>query len=290
MAEEIWTGVRRVLAPNPSSLTGEGTNTWLIGTDAVVVIDPGPDHPGHLAAILRALGGARVEAILVTHAHHDHSALSPALARATGAPVLAFGDAVAGRSAAMARLAAAGVTGGGEGVDAGFVPDQLLSDGAVWRGAAGEVRALHTPGHMANHLCLMWEGVAFSGDHVMGWSSTIVSPPDGDLTDYMTSLDRLMAANAARLLPGHGPVVDDPAARIAALAAHRRARETEILAALGDGPQTVAEVVAAVYRDVPAALHGAAGRNVFAHLIDLHERKQVTAVPGPEVAALWSLS
>jgi hydroxyacylglutathione hydrolase len=189
----------------------------------------------------------------------------------------------------MARLAAAGLTGGGEGVDTGFAPDVVLADGAIWCGAAGEVVALHTPGHMGNHLCLVWEGVAFSGDHVMGWASSLVSPPEGDLGGYMASLDRLGAAGAARLMPGHGAVVEDPAARIAALAAHRRAREAEIIAALAAGPARVEAIVADVYRDVAPALHGAAGRNVLAHLVDLAGRSLVEAEPAPGPEAVWYL-
>lgn len=289
MAEEVWPGVRRVLAPNPSPMTERGTNTWVIGTGAVAVIDPGPDDPRHLAALMAEIGDARVEAIFVTHSHLDHSGLARALARATGAPVLGFGPSGAGRSAAMARLAAAGLAGGGEGVDAGFVPDAVLADGAVWRGAAGEVVALHTPGHMGNHVCLVWEGVAFSGDHVMGWASSLVSPPEGDLGDYMASLDRLGSVGAARLMPGHGAVVEDPAARIVALAAHRRAREAEILAVLAEGPATVEVIVAGVYRDVAPALHGAAGRNVLAHLVDLAGRNVVGAAPTPGPEAVWRL-
>ncbi len=290
MADELWPGVRRVVAGNPSPMTERGTNSWIIGSGAVVVVDPGPDLPGHLVALLAAIGGARVEAIFVTHSHLDHSGLAPALSRATGAPVLGFGPSGAGRSAAMAVLEAQGLTGGGEGIDRAFRPDGVLGNGAVWRGAAGEVRALHTPGHMGNHLCLMWEGVGFSGDHVMGWASSLVSPPEGDLGDYMVSLDRLAAAGPVRLMPGHGAVVEDPAARIAALAAHRRAREGEILAALAAGATDVASVVVAVYRDVPPALHPAAARNVLAHLVDLHGRKVVVAAPLPGPAARWRIA
>jgi hydroxyacylglutathione hydrolase len=289
MQEEIWPGLRRLCAPNPSPMTERGTNTYVLGTQAVAVIDPGPDDPRHLGAILAAVGDARVEAILVTHSHRDHSALAGALARATGAPVLGFGPSGAGRSDAMTRLAAAGLAGGGEGVDEGFVPDVVLGDGAVWRGAAGTVRALHTPGHFGNHLCFLWEGMAFSGDHVMGWASSLVSPPDGDLGCYMASLDRLAAAGAVRLWPGHGAGIDDPAARIAWLVAHRRAREAEILAVLDRGAATVPGIVAAVYREVAPALYPAAGRNVLAHLVDLHGRMQVSADPAPGEAALWRL-
>ncbi len=290
MADELWPGVRRVIADNPSPMTERGTNSWIIGTGSVAVIDPGPAEAGHLAALMAAIGDARVEAILVTHSHLDHSGLAPDLARATGAPVLAFGPSGTGRSAAMAALEQQGLTDGGEGIDREFRSDEVLGDGAVWRGAAGAVRALHTPGHMGNHLCLIWEGIAFSGDHVMGWASSLVSPPEGDLGDYMVSLDRLAAEGPVRLMPGHGGVVDDPAARIAALAAHRRAREAEILAALEVGPRSVADIVTMVYRDVPSALYPAAGRNVLAHLVDLQGRSFVSAEPFPGPGAVWRLS
>lgn len=278
MAEELRPGLRRVRADNPSPLTGTGTNSWILGVGPVVVIDPGPDLPGHLAALLAAIGGARVEAIMVTHAHLDHSALAPALARATGAPVFAFGP---------LRDLPAAPPGGGEGLDRDFRPDIQLADGALWRGAAGEIRALHTPGHLHDHLCLLWEGMAFSGDHVMGWASSVISPPEGDMGAYMASLDRLAAARAGCLLPGHGDPVADPQSRIAELAAHRRAREAAILAALDAGPGTIPDLVTRLYADTPRALHAAAARNVLAHLIDLHRRNLAMAMPAPDMAARW---
>lgn len=278
MAEELRPGLRRVRADNPSPLTGTGTNSWILGVGPVVVIDPGPDLPGHLAALLAAIGGARVEAIMVTHAHLDHSALAPALARATGAPVLAHGP---------LRDLPAAPPGGGEGLDRDFRPDIPLADGALWRGAAGEIRALHTPGHLHDHLCLLWEGMAFSGDHVMGWASSVISPPEGDMGAYMASLDRLAAARADCLLPGHGDPVADPPSRIAELAAHRRAREAAILAALDAGLATIPDLVTRLYAETPRALHAAAARNVHAHLIDLHRRNLAMAEPVPDMAALW---
>ena len=284
MEEEVWPGIRRVLAPNPSPLTGEGTNTWIIGGDRLAVIDPGPAMAGHLEAILAAVGDTPVEAVFVTHAHADHCALAPALARATGAPVLAFGDA---KARTKARDAAGDLPGTAEGHVAGFVPDIALADGAVWQGAAGEVRALHTPGHLGDHLSLLWEGVAFSGDHVMGWATSVIAPPEGNMGDYMASLAKLGAEGAVRLFPGHGPAVTDPAARIAALAAHRRAREAAILDALGRGPARIDALVATLYRDVASELHAAAAQNVLAHLLDLHTRGCVAALPLPGPGALW---
>lgn len=264
-------GVRCLLAPNPSPMTGCGTNTYLVETDAgTVVIDPGPALPAHLGRILAACGGgAGVAAILVSHPHLDHSALAPALARETGAPVLAFGTCHDGQSAVMARLAAAGLEGGGEGIDRAFTPDRRIADGARLAFGAQEIEVLHTPGHMGGHLCFALGDVLFSGDHAMGWASSMVSPPDGDMTDYMASLGRLAVREWRCLLPGHGGAVVRPAARLAALIAHRSARETEIRAALAAGLETPQEIARAVYKGVSAALLPAAERNVLAHLLDL---------------------
>lgn len=276
---------RLVRAANPSPMTATGTNTWLVADQgAVAVIDPGPALPGHLQAILAALEpGERISEILVTHAHLDHSALAPALSAATGAPMSAFGPAGSGRSALMARLEAQGLTGGGEGVDAAFRPDILLPDGAEVAVGRLRITALHTPGHMANHLCFAVGDVLFSGDHAMGWASSLVSPPEGDMGAYMAALDRLAARPWRQMLPGHGPAVDDPAARLAELIAHRRAREAQVLAALTHGPADAAALTARIYHDTPEALLGAARRNVLAHLVDLTERNLI-APEGPLTA------
>ncbi len=268
-------GLVRVTAPNPGPMTHTGTQSYVLGEGQVAVIDPGPDDEAHLEAILVAAGGrGAVSHILVTHAHLDHSPLARRLAAETGAPVMAFGPAHEGRSAVMAGLAAAGGLGGGEGVDAAFAPDEVLADGGVVRGRGWTLTALHTPGHLANHLCLSWqEGAAlFSGDHVLGWSSTLVSPPDGDLTDFMASLEKLRGRGERAYFPGHGPEIEAPGQAVDALIAHRRGREGQIVAALKRGPATAADLVAAIYTDTPRALHGAAARNVLAHLIDLTQR------------------
>lgn len=264
-------GLRLVLAPNPSPMTERGTNTYLLGEGAVSVIDPGPEDAAHLAAILAALApGERVAQILVTHAHKDHSPLARALAEATGAPVFAFGDARAGRSARMAALA--GEVGGGEGVDAEFAPDAVLADGEGLEAGGRLIRAVHTPGHFGNHLCFQWGEALFSGDHVMGWAPSLVSPPDGDLTDFMASLDRVEALGPLRYYPGHGAPVADGLARVRGLRAHRQGREAAIRAAVAAGAGTLAAITEAVYVDVPPALLPAAARNVLAHLIDLQAR------------------
>ncbi|MDZ4087361.1 MAG: MBL fold metallo-hydrolase [Tabrizicola sp.] len=271
--------IRQLLAPNPSPLTGKGTNTWLVGASDLAVIDPGPRDQNHLDAILRAVGpGQRISHVVVTHAHLDHSALAQSLSAATGAAIHAFGTATDGRSPRMTRLAPS-LSAQGEGLDRDFQPDHRLADGQRLDGPDWSLTALHTPGHLGGHLCLALGDVLFSGDHVMGWSTTIVSPPDGDMADYMTSLDRLAARRWRRFLPGHGDPVTDPAARLAALAAHRRQREAQILLALEEGAAQISELTRRVYRDTPANLLPAAERNVLAHLIDLEARNLVAAVP-----------
>jgi hydroxyacylglutathione hydrolase len=272
LAEDL----RLVLAPNPSPMTERGTNTWLLGRGAVTVIDPGPADPGHYRALLDALRGEVVTRIVVTHAHKDHSPLARPLAQATGAPVLAFGDALAGRSARMRGL---GDLGGGEGVDAEFAPDERLADGDSVTAGGRALTALHTPGHFGNHLCLDWGSDLFSGDTVMGWAPSLVSPPDGDLTDFMASLDRLEALGPRRYLPGHGAPVIDGQARTRALRAHRLGREAAILAAIAEGADSLDAVTARVYADLPPAMWPMAARNVLAHVIDLRFRGLLAAGP-----------
>lgn len=278
-------GLRRVLAPNPSPMTLHGTNSYILGSGAVALIDPGPDLPQHLAALEAALeDGERIVQIFVTHAHRDHSPLAAVLSARWKAPVLAFGPADAGRSPAMEALARSREIGGGEGVDAGFRPQRCLADGEEVAGDNWRLRALRTPGHMGNHMCFQWEDTVFTGDHVMGWASSLVSPPDGDMGDYMRSLAKLAGLGARRLFPGHGDPVDDPATRIEALVAHRRAREAQIRAALGPEPRSSAEIASTIYNDLSPKLMRAARRNVLAHLLDLADRglAEAMGLPGPD--------
>lgn len=283
-------GLRRLRAANPGPMTGTGTNTYLLGTRDVAVIDPGPDTDAQPGAIEAALGeGAELRAVLVTHAHRDHSALAPRLAARWSAPVLAFGNAVAGRTPRMAKLAAEGLTGGGEGVDAGFVPDELLADGQRLSGTDWALTALWTPGHMANHLCFLWQDTVFTGDLVMGWATSLVSPPDGDMGAYMRSCQRVAELAPARLYPGHGAPVDAPAGRLAELLAHRTARERALQEALKRGLGRLPDLVGAVYGALEPAVAAAAARNLLAHLIDLEERGLVIAHPGPSETADFRL-
>lgn len=282
--------IRRIRAANPSPLTGSGTNSWILGEGEVAVIDPGPALPGHLEAILSALDpGEHVGAILVTHPHRDHSELARPLADRTGAPVFGYGRAGSGRSALMERLVAHGLAGGGEGADADFSPDHTLSDGATLGGAGWEVTVIHTPGHMGEHLCFAAGDVLFSGDHVMGWSTSLVSPPDGDMGAYMASLSRLQDTAWSRFLPGHGEAVEDPAARLAEVTRHRRQREAQILAALAEGPASPTDLSARIYLGTPPSLLPAASRNTLAHLLDLWERNVVGTDGMPAVEAHFHL-
>jgi glyoxylase-like metal-dependent hydrolase (beta-lactamase superfamily II) len=279
VAQVLEPGLRRIVAPNPSPMTHRGTNTYLLGERGLAVIDPGPVSPPHLVAILAAVQPDQwVSHIVVTHAHLDHSPLAAVLSARTGAQVYGFGPATAGRSAVMTQLALTGLGAGGEGVDAAFQPDVALADGDVIEGEGWALQAIHTPGHIGNHLCLGWKDACFTADHVMGWASSLVSPPDGDLTDFMASCDKLQAQVWRVFHPGHGAPISDPAARLSWLINHRQARETAILAALANGSADAATLAAQIYIDTPAALMGAATRNVFAHLVDLMGKSTVSPV------------
>ena len=273
--------ILRVTCGNPSPLTGPGTNSYVIGRpgEAAAVVDPGPGDARHENALRRAAGG-RVAAVLVTHAHLDHSAGAAAFARSVDAPVLAFGAATAGRLPEMEALA--GTVGGGEGLDADFRPDRALSDGEVVEIGGVRLEAIHTPGHFGGHLSFAIGDAVLSGDLVMGWATTLISPPDGDLGRFRESCGRLRDRAASRLLPGHGEPVTDPAARIDALLAHRAARDAQIVDALRSAPGTPTELAARIY-DVAPALLPAAARNVLAHLLEQVREGRAVAdgPPGP---------
>ncbi|WP_299145604.1 MBL fold metallo-hydrolase [uncultured Tateyamaria sp.] len=273
--ETLAPGLQRIVAPNPSPMTYRGTNTYVIGQTNLAVIDPGPMSDSHLDAILATCTGQRrITHIFVTHSHLDHAPLARPLSQATGAPVLAFGGATAGRSAVMSQLAQAGLNDGGEGIDTDFVPDQTVQDGQVIACDDWALRVIHTPGHLGNHICLAWGDICFTADHVMGWASSLVSPPDGDLTDFMASCARLAQEQWRVFYPGHGAPITTPLERLEWLFTHRLAREAAIWDALSAGPKTASQIAQAVYSDTPAALLPAATRNVLAHLIDLMGKSQ----------------
>ncbi|MCX7565556.1 MBL fold metallo-hydrolase [Sulfitobacter sp. F26169L] len=282
--------LRRIVAPNPSPMTYRGTNTYLLGQRGLAVIDPGPQVDSHLQAILATVGpDQHISHIIVTHTHLDHSPLARPLAERTGAPILAFGGPDAGRSDIMRQLANAGTVGGGEGVDCDFTPDEFVADGAQIKGDGWQLDVIHTPGHIGNHISLGWNAACFTADHVMGWASSLVSPPDGDLTDFMTSCAKLQARNWRVFYPGHGAPVDQPAQRLEWLVSHRKSRETSILDALAQGPKSAPDIARMIYTETPPSLQGAATRNVLAHLIDLHGRDRVSFNAPLNESAIFSL-
>ncbi len=279
-------GLRRILAPNPSPMTYRGTNTYLLGDKDIAVIDPGPLSDAHLQAIVDALEPLqRISHIFVTHTHLDHSPLAAPLASRTGAPILAFGSPQAGRSEIMTELAQNGLAGGGEGIDADFRPDIELEDGERVAAEGWQLEVIHTPGHLGNHIALAWGDVCFTADHVMGWASSLVSPPDGDLTDFMAACRRLRAREWSVFHPGHGAPITNPAKRLDWLIDHRLQRESQILDALENGPETAQQLAQRIYIETPAALLPAAERNVFAHLVDLTGRSRVAPLGDLSVAS-----
>lgn len=290
VAMPLAPGLRRILAPNASPMTYRGTNTYVLGTGALAVIDPGPQDASHLEAILAAVQPDQsISHIIVTHSHIDHSPLAADLSARTGAPIVAFGDAQAGRSAVMNELAQNGMAGGGEGIDLAFRPDQIVQDGDIITGDGWQLEVIHTPGHLGNHIALAWGMACFTADHVMGWASSLVSPPDGDLTDFMASCHRLRARDWQVFHPGHGAPVNDPAARLDWLIGHRQSRESAILECLTAGPATAHTLATQIYTETPAALLPAAERNVFAHLVDLYG-KSIVSPDGPlSATAVFSL-
>ena len=273
----IADGLTTILAPNASPMTYWGTNSYILGHDTLAVIDPGPASPEHLAALITAIDGRTVSHILITHSHLDHSPLAKPLSDVTGAPILAFGDSTAGRSDVMVEFAATGLMGGGEGVDHDFKPDICLKDGEDIIGDGWALKALHTPGHFGNHLTFRWENAAFTGDHLMGWATSLVSPPDGDLTDFMASCRKLAKYPIKHGFCGHGAPIEDVPQRLKFLMSHRIGREEEILTAL-TSPQTAKELTALIYTDVAPALLPMAERNVLAHLVDLWGRNLVAPI------------
>lgn len=261
---EVEPLVRRVLAANPGPFTYTGTQTYIVGHGEVAVIDPGPDEPDHVAALIDAVAGEKVVAILCTHTHRDHSPAAVALAVATGAPVVGCAPLVLDDLGPRADAS----------FDATYAPDRVLGDGEAVRGPGWTLTALATPGHTSNHLCFALEesGALFTGDHVMGWSTTVVSPPDGDMAAYMASLDRLMARADRVYYPAHGDPVDNPQRFVRGLAGHRKQREGQILRLLREGVGHIPTMVERMYVGLDPRLHGAAGRSVLAHLIDLRDR------------------
>jgi len=274
VATEMSPLVRRVMADNPSAFTYHGTGTYIIGRGEVAVIDAGPAMPTHVDAILEATKGETITHQLVTHTHSDHSPAARLLQEATGAETWAFGPHGSGRAEGAAVVE--------EGGDHDFTPDHRVRHGDVIEGAGWTMECVFTPGHTSNHMCyaLIDEMTLFSGDHVMGWSTTVVSPPDGDMAAYMRSLDLLLGRNDRTYRPTHGPAITDPRTHVTELRAHRMAREDQIMACLKDGITTIPEMVGVMYAAVDRGLHPAARSSVLAHIVHMVETGRV-ACDGP---------
>lgn len=275
--------IRRVIARNPGPFTYTGTGVYIVGSGEVAIIDPGPDIPEHLDALLAAIAGERVSHILVTHHHLDHSPLAGPLARLTGAKVL-------GRPAPVDHGEAhAGLE---EGADGRFRPDVEISDGEIIAGPGWTLEAVATPGHTSNHLCfaLKEENALFCGDHIMGWSTTVITPPDGDMGDYFASLDKVKARGFDTLWPTHGAPIREVEPFIAAYIAHRRDREAQILGALAAGHTRIWDMVPALYAAVDPRLHPAAAHSVLAHMLHLVREGRVRAAGEPGLQTEYCLN
>lgn len=286
-AVTVAPGVTRITARNPSPFTFRGTNSYVVGRDVLAVIDPGPDDEEHFNALLRTIGTRPVSHIFVSHTHKDHSPLASRLKAATGATVVAEGPhrpARALRGDEMNTLDARG--------DTAFSPDRALADGDLVDSSDWAIRTVLTPGHTANHATFALEGtdILFSADHVMGWATTIVAPPDGNMADYMRSLDKLIERDDRLLLPGHGGPITAPRGFMRGLKTHRKMRERAILERVRKGDGTIAAMVEAIYRDTDPRLHAAAGLSVLAHLEDLVARGLVVTGNQPAVDGLYELA
>lgn len=283
MIETIAPMIRRVVAPNPSPFTFHGTGTYLIGKGRVAVVDPGPASQAHVDAILQGLIGEQITHILVTHTHQDHSSACRLLQAACGAPTYGFGPHGAGKLEIGAQVE--------EGGDMDFAPDIEVRHGDVIAGDGWSVECVHTPGHTSNHVCyqLREQRALFTGDHVMGWSTSIISPPDGDMGDYLSSLRLLLHRSDMVYWPTHGPQIDDPLPFVHSFIQHRLDREGQVINYLKDGVHRIGDMVPLIYQDLPRAMHPAAARQVFATLVYLAERDLVACETPLSVDASYYL-
>jgi glyoxylase-like metal-dependent hydrolase (beta-lactamase superfamily II) len=279
--------VRRIVAANPGPFTFTGTCTYVVGAGSVAVIDPGPDLPGHIESLLAGLEGEKVATIVVTHTHRDHSPAARLLQEATGAEIIGCPPHRAAREMALGEINKLDASN-----DLDHRPDRELADGEIFAGDGFSLRALATPGHTMNHVCfeLVEEKALFTGDHVMGWSTSVVAPPDGSMRLYLAALERLRTFDHAIYWPGHGGPVTQPQRFLRALLHHRRAREKSILAALAAGPSLVPALVGKVYEKLDPRLKGAAALSTFAHLEDLVERGEVRTEGAPQLDGAFHLT
>jgi len=280
-AAPVTPQIRRVVANNPGPFTYFGTGSYIIGHGKVAIVDPGPDDPAHIDALLNAVRNETVTHILVTHTHRDHSPGTKALKAATGATTYGYGPHPVREGSPQVE----------EGGDHDFKPDVVLRDGDVVNGEGWTADTVYTPGHLSNHVCfgVREDKALLSGDHVMGWSTTVISPPDGDMKSYMASLDKLLARDDRLLIPTHGAEIKDPKSFVQAYAEHRRDRERQILKCLAEGVEHISEMVKLLYVGVDPRLYGAAGRSVLAHLIHLVELGQVGVDGPPDTDARFKL-
>ncbi len=274
--------IRRVIAKNSGPFTFTGTGTYIIGRGQVAVIDPGPRDETHFEALMRAIEGETVSHILITHTHNDHSPLARELQATTGAQTYGYGPHGSGADES-AKVE--------EGGDMDFVPDVAIRGGDKIEGKGWTVEAVHTPGHTSNHICfgLAEEKVLFTGDHVMGWSTSVITPPDGNMADYFASLRKLLTRDDVRYWPTHGPAIENPQDFVRSFIHHREARELQILACLTEEISTIPAMVAQMYKDVDSRLHPAAARSVHAHLIHMVETGRIFSDNGTAFDATYRL-
>ena len=277
-AEKLEDDLVVVTADNASPMTFTGTRSYILGTDKLIVIDPGPTNIKHFNAIMEYIGGRKLTDIILTHSHVDHSPLSRQLQNRTGASIIGFGAADEARTSFMKRLSSSLDLGGEEGIDKDLILDEKVYDKQILQRNNYTIEVVHTPGHLSNHICLSVKEkkALFSGDHVMGWATTLISPPDGDLGSFMRSLEKLSNRDEQIYYPGHGKPLRDPRKMVLAQIAHRRDREKQILSSIAKISKTPEEIVDNVYFDLNPMLKPAAIRNVLAHLIDLYEQGNVT--------------
>jgi len=280
-SDNISPAIRRVVAPNPSMFTLHGTGTYIVGRGKVAIIDPGPDLEEHISAVLSAVRNETVTDIVITHTHIDHSPAARAVKAATGAKTSAFGPHGTPHDGTEVE----------EGADRQFLPDQEIKDGETLRGNGWTLEAIHTPGHTSNHLCLAFqeENIMFSGDHVMGWSTSVISPPDGHMGDYLASLEKLTSRTETRYWPTHGPAIENPVPFVHSFIKHRREREEQISACLDEGLSSIADMVRKMYVNVDPRLHRAAGRSVLAHLIHMIDTGRAACDGNPDLNCVYRL-